>query len=48
MAVQAAPKMQLLSQTSSSSVRYIWSMVAKACVHIDLGIVLPFHVIASR
>ena len=47
MAVQAAPEMQLLGQTSPSAVQYIWSMIAKALVHVDLGIVLPFQVIAS-
>ena len=47
MAIQAAPEMQLLSQISLSSVQYIWSMVAQALVHIDLGIVLPFNVIIS-
>ena len=47
MAIQAAAEMQPLSQTSLSSVHYIWSMVAQALVHIDLGIVLPFHVIVS-
>ena len=47
MAVSAAAEMQVLGQSSQLQAVMCLEHVAKALVHVDLGIVLPFHVIAS-